>query len=210
MERNDNQNQPSSNIPENDPSKAMDSKKEVEQSNDEKTDQDFPGYPHYPAKEDIMNQKTGNHRVDIDVENLPRNKNTTGMDQRFPGEEDKKKAEEATESQLKQGTDELGIKMGTEADISPDELAMLQEDLSMPNRDNDNLRAAKLDNTDFDGEELNEESFGEVETGVDLDVPGSVDETTTTSLGQGDEENKYYSLGGDRQEKNEDDPNETW
>ena len=37
-------------IPENDPSKAMDSKREVEQSNDPKTDQDFPGYPHYPAK----------------------------------------------------------------------------------------------------------------------------------------------------------------
>ncbi len=30
-------------IPENDPSKAMDSKKEVERSKDPKTDQDFPG-----------------------------------------------------------------------------------------------------------------------------------------------------------------------
>lgn len=210
MERNDNQKSSSSNIPENNSSKAMDSKKDVEQSNDEKTDQDFPGYPHYPAKEDIMNQKTGNHRVDMDVENLPRNNNTTGIDQRFPAEDDKKKTEGVTTSQPGQNDDDLDIKMGTEADIPPDELAMLQEDLSMPNRDDDNLRAAKLDNTDFEGEELNEESFGEVETGVDLDVPDSVDETTTTSLGQGDEENKYYSLGGDRQEKNEDDPSETW
>src|SRR6478609_8195041 len=73
-----------SRIPENDPSKAMDSKREVEQSNDEKTDQDFPGYPHYPAKEDIMDQRTGSKRIDMDVENLPGNRNTTGVNQRFP------------------------------------------------------------------------------------------------------------------------------
>ena len=72
--------------PENDPSKAMDSKKEVEQSNDEKTDQDFPGYPHYPAREDIMDQRTDSHRVDVDVENIPANRNLTGVSQRFtPG-----------------------------------------------------------------------------------------------------------------------------
>ena len=35
-------------IPENDPSKAMDSKREVERSDDAKIDQDFPGYPHIP------------------------------------------------------------------------------------------------------------------------------------------------------------------
>ena len=60
----------------------MDSKREVEQSNDNKTDQDFPGYPHYPAKEDIMDQRTDSHRVDMDVENLP-NRNATGVSQRF-------------------------------------------------------------------------------------------------------------------------------
>jgi hypothetical protein len=42
---------------------------------------------------------------------------------------------------------------------------------------------------------LNERSFGEERTGRDLDVPGSTDERSTDSLGQGDEENKYYSLG---------------
>lgn len=80
MERDQNRN---ARIPENDPSKAMDSKREVEQSNDAKTDQDFPGYPHYPAKEDIMDQRTDTHRVDMDVENLPSGYNGTGVSQRY-------------------------------------------------------------------------------------------------------------------------------
>ena len=63
--------------------------------------------------------------------------------------------------------------------------------------DNDRLRQARLDNTDFQGERLNEGSFGERQTGSDLDIPEETDETTTESMGQGDEENKYYSLGSD-------------
>ena len=33
----------------------------------------FPGYPHYPANEDVMNSKD-NERVDLDVENLSRSR----------------------------------------------------------------------------------------------------------------------------------------
>jgi hypothetical protein len=79
MEKDPNKN----NIPDQDPSKAMDSRREVEQSKDQKTDQDFPGYPHYPAKEDIMDQRTDSHRVDLDVENIPSNRNVSGVGQRF-------------------------------------------------------------------------------------------------------------------------------
>jgi hypothetical protein len=76
----------------------------------------------------------------------------------------------------------------------------------MPTNDEENLRRSALDNTDFEGEQLNEDSFGEVLSSADLDIPDETDETESTSLGQGDEENKYYSLGGDRQERNEEDP----
>ena len=69
--------------PQQNPSKAMDSKKDVEQSPDPKTDQDFPGYPHYPAKEDIMDKRTESHRVDADVENFTTSANRTGVSQRF-------------------------------------------------------------------------------------------------------------------------------
>ena len=81
MNRNeDNKNNP---IPENSSSKAMDSKKDVAKSPDEKTDQDFPGYPHYPAKEDIMHKSTGSHRVDADVEQMGTGPNKSGVNQRF-------------------------------------------------------------------------------------------------------------------------------
>ena len=72
-----------SNIPDNNSSKPMDSRRDVEQSPDEKTDEDFPGYPHYPAKEDIMDSRTGSHRVDADLENSGRGQNVSGVSQRF-------------------------------------------------------------------------------------------------------------------------------
>src|SRR6476620_3323340 len=90
MENKKNDSRPSANpenekqkIAENNPSKVMDSKRDVENSNDPKIDQDFPGYPHYPAKEDIMDKRTDSHRVDADVENLPNSRNAPGVDQRF-------------------------------------------------------------------------------------------------------------------------------
>jgi hypothetical protein len=92
--------------------------------------------------------------------------------------------------------DDLDIMMGTEADVSREEREALRQGVNyMPNRDADNLRDAQMDNTDFEGTPLNEGSFGTVQSGRDLDVPGTKDETRTTSMGQGDEENKYYSLG---------------
>lgn len=68
---------------ENSSSKPMDSKKDVANSPDEKTDQDFPGYPHYPAKEDIMHKSTGSHRVDADLEESGTGPNKSGVSQRF-------------------------------------------------------------------------------------------------------------------------------
>ena len=76
----------------------------------------------------------------------------------------------------------------------------------MPTSDEENLGRSRLDNTDFDGDKLNEGSFGEVLSSAELDIPEETDETYTTAMGQGDEENKYYSLGGDRQERNDEDP----
>ena len=106
-----NNNDPKNNIPKNDPSKAMDSKKEVEQSPDNKIDQDFPGYPHYPAKEDIMNQRTESHRVDADLESMPAGPNRSGVSQRFvPNSED--------ETILPEGVnDDLGLLNTTDDEV---------------------------------------------------------------------------------------------
>src|SRR5215217_8248158 len=113
MKNNNNNKNPR--IAENDPSKAMDSKREVERSNDEKTDQDFPGYPHYPAREDIMDQRTDSHRVDMDVENLPSGRNATGVSQRFIRPEDRKRTEDPKTPRPGPGDEKLDLKMGNEA-----------------------------------------------------------------------------------------------
>ncbi|MEO7087519.1 MAG: hypothetical protein ABIZ51_01855 [Bacteroidia bacterium] len=43
----------------------------------------------------------------------------------------------------------------------------------------------------------NEKDFGDVVTGSDLDVPGSELDDAQENIGSEDEENNYYSLGGD-------------
>lgn len=84
---------------------------------------------------------------------------------------------------------------GGDADVSRNERKALEQIDYMPTTDEDNLQNARMDNVDFQNEPLNERGFGEERSGRDLDVPGNTDETRTTSMGQGDEENKYYSLG---------------
>jgi hypothetical protein len=46
-------------------------------------------------------------------------------------------------------------------------------------------------------EGANEKDFGDVVTGSDLDVPGSELDDAQENIGSEDEENNYYSLGGD-------------
>jgi|SRR5215218_6064206 len=251
MNRNTDDKDQGNRIPENDPSKAMDSKKEVENSKDNKTDQDFPGYPHYPAKEDIMDQRTDSHRVDMDVENLPSNRNVTGFSQRFSTGETSKGARQpqtaseddfsdigprteitndnldtldSTNAEIgipqnadnndldmeRPGTDleeeeDVSLNRDTEGNVSREE-RMALENMSMPTNDAENLRKSALDTTDFEGDQLNEDSFGKVLSSTNLDIPEESDETENEAMGQGDEENKYYSLGGDRHDNLEEDP----
>ena len=86
---------------------------------------------------------------------------------------------------------------GNDADVSRNERTTLEQIDYMPTNDENNLQDARMDNVDFQNEPLNERSFGEERSGRDLDVPGSTDETRTSAMGEGDEENKFYSLGGD-------------
>jgi len=187
MERNQNKkehNDKASAVPENNPSKAMDSKREVGRSNDEKTDQDFPGYPHYPAKEDIMDQRTGSHKIDMDMENLASARNASGVSQRFVTAQEGREKDRPDEQAAEQD-DDLDIHSGTEADVDEDDLAVL-------NSTNDEIGIPQNVST----EDLN----------TDLDIPGSELDDENENIGEEDEENNYYSLGGDRHENQEEDP----
>jgi hypothetical protein len=97
---------------------------------EQKREKTFPGYPTYPADEDIMNR---GEKEDLDVENITRS-----------------------------------IQLNNE----------LREEKDIPVEDED----------------------------LDLDVPGAELDNKEEALGEEDEENNYYSLGGDRHEDLEEDP----
>lgn len=96
------------------------------------------------------------------------------------------------------------IRMGTEADIpAADRETLERGDDYMPTRDEDSLQRAAMDNTDFEGEPLNEAAFGTERTGSDLDTGGIDEDDANEAIGEEDEENNQYSLGSDRQDQNE-------
>jgi hypothetical protein len=98
-------------------------KKQPVKTKKDETEKEFPGYPKYPAEDDIYNHAVKDPTV-------------------HPGEEEE-----------------------TENDV----------------------RTAKW----------NEKGIEESYTGEDLDVPGSELDDESESIGDEDEENNYYSLGGD-------------
>ncbi|MCE6991317.1 hypothetical protein [Dyadobacter sp. CY323] len=72
-----------------------------------------------------------------------------------------------------------------EEDIDPENPTELKEDI------------------DIDADEWNEKTFSDDVTGGDLDVPGSELDDDDEMIGREDEENNYYSLGGDNHETQE-------
>lgn len=64
-------------------------------------------------------------------------------------------------------------------DIDPEDISRLKEEM------------------DIDDDEWNEKSYDNDLIGDDLDVPGSEDDDFDEAIGEEDEENNYYSLGGD-------------
>jgi hypothetical protein len=111
-----------------------------------------------------------------------------------------------------EGDDLFGDENDTEAGGDPDsevsaaEAADLEGSANdMPTEDDINLRRAALDNTDAEGVLLNEGSFNRNITGSDLDVPGSADDDGDEEVGEEDEENNSYSLGGDNHDDNPED-----
>ncbi len=140
-------------------------------------EKEFPGYPHYPASEDILNQPDA-ERVDVDVENLSRSNQTSSA---LPDSSVKIPAADEPPLPLDDINDDLIIP-GTEADVTADDLIALGE------KDADFGRRDEL-----------------AITGDDLDVPGSEDDDANEDIGEEDEENNYYSLGGDAHDDLEED-----
>lgn len=80
------------------------------------------------------------------------------------------------------------------SEISKEERNMLDESQAMgTSSDEENLRRARVDNVDDEGEVLNVHSEEVNVTGEDLDVPGSELDDANEEIGEEDEENNSYS-----------------
>ncbi len=78
-----------------------------------------------------------------------------------------------------------------DADVTKEDLELLgDKDKDMDGGDDEQMGNTSLDNTDSDGDPLNEEIN---ESGSDLDIPGSELDDDNEDIGEEDEENNYYS-----------------
>jgi hypothetical protein len=84
------------------------------------------------------------------------------------------------------------VDVNPENDIDAQEKDML--DNAGHDVDDNPMHRADLDDTDDDGELLNEKTSATDRSGSDLDVPGSEDDDEDEDIGEEDEENNSYSL----------------
>lgn len=160
------------------PGDPRDQDKRPRDAND---NEEFPGYPHYPPKEDIMSPSSDMERVQVDVENLtPSGKYVNPKE-----EKNNTSTEPVANTDAASEDDELSIVSGTEADVTRDDLLV--------------LGGTRYSENDLHGTR-------NTASGDDLDVPGAELDNTNEDIGEEDEENNYYSLGGDRHENLEEDP----
>jgi len=81
-----------------------------------------------------------------------------------------------------------------DANVTPEERDLMNKSFDHPNSpDDEKLRQAELDNTDEEGNLLNEQGMRDDLTGEDLDVPGSSADDADELIGREDEENNLYS-----------------
>ena len=153
---------------------------------DNSEERDFPGYPHYPSDEDITNPSNGHKKVNADVEGLANSKRLSAMAAR---QEDNR----GEDAERNDEDEDLNIVPGTEADVTEEDLALLgdkdaDQDMNDDELVHGNARVDYVENED------------------DLDIPGADIDEGSDAMGQSDEENNYYSLGGDRHENLDEDP----
>jgi hypothetical protein len=91
------------------------------------------------------------------------------------------------------GDDNDELDITDDSDVTPGEVEALERSAeNMDTEDNENLYRSELDNTDLEGEKLNEEINV---SGDDLDIPGAEEDDADEEIGEEDEENNAYSLG---------------
>ena len=157
------------------------------QDNKKQDKEQYPGYPPAKKGEDITDPQNGTQKVSMDPDEMGANARSQSAAQR---------SGDIPASQSEEQTD---------ADVTNEDLQLLSAADQNRDMDDQDLEEAKLDNTDEDGDPLNEVINTYGQAGADLDVPGSEEDDANEDIGEEDEENNYYSLGGDNHENLEED-----
>ena len=95
-------------------------------------------------------------------------------------------AQDAVDSETRKQFPGMVNEKGTTSNILPGQIDPI-------NGDDNDLDRAQLDDTDDDGDTLNEKSSASDQSGRDLDVPGAEDDDDNEDIGEEDEENNEYS-----------------
>ena len=86
--------------------------------------------------------------------------------------------------------------LNADTNVTEEEIEMLSRtEESVSDIDDEDRRNLMLDNIDLEGDMLNEKNDV---SGNDLDVPGTDDDDANEAIGEEDEENNSYRIGGDR------------
>lgn len=153
-------------------------------------DKKYPGYPHYPASEDITNPVNDFEKTNVKPDDLGPNGRHNSVEQRADPLPTPKSAGDDTDP---------------ESSVTPEDREMLSAAYQNRDMDDPDEEESQLDEVDRDGDPLNEVSGDYGHTGADLDVPGSAQDDAMENIGEEDEENNYYSLGADKEDNLESD-----
>jgi hypothetical protein len=99
----------------------MDSKQDVAQSPDLRIDEDFRGLQGVPAKDEMLEQSTGSHRVDEKIEEKGTGANASGVSQRYESSNNSEPQQDTTPRE--QGLDGNNEERGVPHNVSNEDLA---------------------------------------------------------------------------------------
>lgn len=129
--------------------------------------ENLPGYPHYPPADDIMN--AGDEKIDADVETVK-----SGFQKNISVESAIPQAE---------GEGTISLVPGNESDVTAEDLTALGDKNLSADGGDDELLQMRVEPVDMAAD--------------DLDIPGADLDDESEETGSEDEENNFYSLGGD-------------
>jgi len=150
-------------------------------SKEEKAKTKLPGYPYYKQEEDIMSPQSDEGRIEMNLDDVSKKISPLDIPKSANASQAGVKGERRGRREVKQAkkSEVNHVTDDPDTDVTKEERDMLESEGMLM----DKMYAPS-----------------------DLDIPGSDLDDESEDIGSEDEENNYYSLGGDDKENLEEDP----